>query len=196
MSVRRLRDENLPFLDEVTEHRSIEDASAGAFKEPKPLSPVLIAQPQDLDGLINFLWKMRDELECDDAGLLIGMAYDLVHRTGGVAFIIKAPKIEASLGLRIERTTPLSRHYLLRSVWNLVHPERRDTGYARSLMVTAKDFAERLGHPILFEEVVPSRMSAPRPKKPIEIFGPKIKLCSRHLGLTKVVFTTAETSIV
>jgi hypothetical protein len=148
--------------------------------QPKPISEVSVAGLRDHDDLMRFLDQVRDELIVDDADLLSEIAAALVSRNNGVAFIVRGQSdpIEASLGLILTRMSPLSRRYQLLSAWNLVLPEhRRRSGHAKSLLIAAKAFAERMGMPIFFEE-------AGTPD------SPKGKLCSRHLSLVRVVFST------
>ena len=149
-------------------------------RQPKPVSPVDLATPADFEDLVRFLRMMREEIVCDD-DLLISAIEALVNRHGGVAFVVRGDgrePIEASMGLCFVRVSPLSWAYRMQSVWNLVLPEKRArTGHLKSLLLAAKVLALRSGIPAVIDE-----WGAPD--------LPKNKLCSRHLSLVRVMFST------
>lgn len=149
-----------------------------AQKPPRPPSDVSFAGPTDLDALLLFLADVREEIDggrVEDI-LIADFARDLVNRIGGVALIVRgAGGIEASLGLRAEH--PLfSRAHYLRAVWNVVAPEARLTGHARSLLVEGRKFADSLGRQLLIEELTP------------DMAGGKTKLVARHLRPVGTLF--------
>ena len=149
---------------------------------PRPFSPTLVARGADFDELRDFLIRLRAELACDDEALLTDAVGDLVHCRGGIAWLIRSAdrwhSVEASLGLYFTRLSPFSRQYRLRSIWNIVAPERRnDSGHAKSLLRAAELFADRVGVPALIEDdYVPG----------------KHKLYTRHFGVVRVSYSTAS----
>ncbi len=149
-----------------------------AQKLPRPLSDVSFAGPSDLDALLAFLDGVREEIDGGQVedGLIAQLARDLVNRVGGVAFVVRGTDgIEASLGLRAEH--PLfSRSHYLRAVWNVVAPEARLTGHARSLLVEGRKFADSLGRRLLIEELTPDTAAG------------KTKLVARHLRQVGALF--------
>jgi|SRR5215469_1396541 len=152
-------------------------------RKPKPVSPVDLATSADFEDLVRFLKMMRDEIVCDDDDLLMAMIAALANRHGGVAFVVRGDgkePIEASMGLYFARVSPLSRQYRMLSVWNLVLPEKRArTGHAKSLILSAKTLASQLGTPAIIDEWGSPDL-------------PKNKLCSRHLSLVRVMFSTED----
>lgn len=150
-----------------------------SYKPPRPLSPVEYARPVDLDDLVWFLRSVRDEIEGGrvDDDLMVALATDLVRCKGGVALIVRGQYgVEASLGLRFDRPE-LSRADHLRSVWNVVAPEaRQSTGHARSLLLHARNFADSMRLPLIMEEYTDDLASG------------KAKLVARHLKTAGAVF--------
>jgi GNAT superfamily N-acetyltransferase len=132
----------------------------------------------DYDDLLRFLFEVKDEVDEGRAeeDLIAALVKDFTHRVGGIALIIRGDSgIEASLGIKIERPM-LSRSHYLRSVWNVVLPEARLTGHARSLLIAARQFADEIGRPILLEEWTP------------QIDAPKARLVSRHFKTAGAIF--------
>lgn len=150
-----------------------------ATRPPRPLSPVVCAQPQDLEDLVWFLRSVRDEIDGGrvEDDLMVALADKLVRRYAGVALIVRgAYGVEASLGMRFNRTE-FSRADHLRTVWNVVAPEaRQSTGHARSMLIHARSFADTIGLPLVIEEYSP------------DLEAGKMKLLGRHLKTAGAVF--------
>ena len=147
-------------------------------KPPRPLSPVDLAGPNDLDALLEFLAAVRDEIDGGRVELevMATIARELVNRVRGVAFIVRGPfGVEASLGLRAESPL-LSRTHHLRSTWYVVAPEARATGHAKSLLLEGQKLAASIGRPLLIEELTP------------DIANGKAALIGRHLKTAGTVF--------
>ena len=147
-------------------------------RSPRPLSDVAYAGPDDLEGLIAFLYGVRDEIDGGRAeqDLIADLAHELTHRIRGVAFIVRGPLgIEASLGLRADRTL-LSRVHFLRATWLVVAPEARRTGHAKSLLIKGREFAVSMGRPLIVEEFTPDMADG------------KVKLVGRHLEQAGALF--------
>lgn len=148
-------------------------------RPPRPLSPVAYAQAHDLDDLVWFLRSVRDEIDGGrvEDDLMVEWVRNLVHRVDGVAMIVRGQYgVEASIGLKFDH--PLfSRAHHLRTVWNVVAPEaRQTTGHARSLLVHARGFADSIGLPLVIEEFTDDLESG------------KAKLVARHMKTAGAVF--------
>ncbi len=152
-----------------------------AQKAPRPLSDVTYAGPDDLEPLLTFLREVRDEIDGGrvEEDLLRDLAEQLTHRVKGVALVVRGPYgIEASMGLRAEQ--PLfSRVHYLRAVWNVVAPEARGTGHAKSLLIKGREFADGLGRPLWAEEYG------------IDLASGKMALIGRHMRQAGAIFRYA-----
>lgn len=147
-------------------------------KAPRPLSPVSYAGPDDLEPLLIFLQRLRGELEGGRAeeDLVIELARDLVERRGGIVLVVRGlTEIEASMGLLAMRSI-FSRSFFFRAVWNVVTPEARSTGHARSLLLEARRFADSVGRMLWIDEMTPNPESG------------KAKLIGRHLPQAGAMF--------
>ena len=151
----------------------------GSLSEPKPLSEVRYAGPEDLEDLLRFLDVMRDEIDggrVDDSDLLADTAHDLVNRLRGVVIIAPGPVgVEGSLGLVAERPR-FSRTHYLRAVWFVVGRIYRSSGHAKSLLLKAREFSDQVGRPLLIEECN------------LDMVSPKIILLARHVRPSGTLF--------
>lgn len=163
---------------ELARHLRPEKSKGPSQIPPRPMSEVSYAAPDDVDALVAFLGDVRDEIAGGEADfdLLSAVARELAHRVHGVALVVRgAQGIEASMGLRAERHL-LSRSHYLHAVWNVVSPDARATGHAKSLLIEGRKFAESIGRPLLIEELTP------------DITNGKAKLIARHLNQTGAIF--------
>jgi DNA-binding MarR family transcriptional regulator len=161
-------------------------ATGIARRPPRPLENVEVAAEADYDGLMVFLSEVRTEIGdgCAVDGLLLGdLARSLTRRDGGIVFVIKGQRgIEGSLGIQFARPW-YTRQFRLQSVWNVVLPEfRGTTAHARSLLIEAQKFADRLGRALVLEELTQRLLET----KAID--DPKLRLCGRNLRPAGMIF--------
>lgn len=165
--------------------------------KPRPLSPVSHAEPQDIEDLFAFLKSVRGQIgdgDVDDE-LLASAAWALSSCDGGTALVIRGARgIEGSLGLLADRQ-PLSRTHFLRAIWLVVAPEALLTGHARSLVLSAMDFANRLGRPLIIEEFSNPDVFASRRTKEYGLrfshIDGRVRFLCRHMRPTGVIFSNA-----
>jgi hypothetical protein len=155
-------------------------------KPPRPFSEVSAATPEDCPDLVYFLRSVREEIgdgEVEDS-LVVALAEALTHRQGGIAFVVKGQRgIEASLGIRFDRPW-YTQQFRLFGVWNVVDPMlRATTGHAKSLLVEAQRFADKIGRPLRLEELTL------RPFETKSINDPKLRLCGRNLKPAGMIFS-------
>lgn len=149
-----------------------------AQRPPRPFSVVDIATAADTDDLVWFLRSVADEIDGGSAedDLMVAYAKQLANRDGGMALIVRGPRgIEASMGILFVRPL-LSRNYFLQTMWHRVLPEARLTGHAKSLLVEARRYADRIGRRLVMIEYAEA------------IDAPTIRLCARHLSVAGAVF--------
>lgn len=155
-----------------------------AQKAPRPLSKVDWARPDDAEALITFLYSVRSEIDrgmFDDAEMET-VARELANLDHGVAFIVRGPDgIEASLGLKAIKAT-LSRTRRLHVAWFAVLPGARLTGHAKSLLLTARSYADRLGRHLVAEESLSGD-------------EPKTRLVARHIPPSGHIFSYAPAAL-
>lgn len=156
--------------------------------KPKPPSEVITAKLSDIDDLITFLCRLRNEIDDGEIeqDILVSHAINMVKRRDGIVFIVRGKRgIEGSLGIRFERKS-LTRAYHLQIVWNIVAPAARQTGHASSLLKTAIEFANALDRRIY--------LNAPRfHPQMVELRAavepsPKVRLYSRHFHIAGRIF--------
>lgn len=152
-----------------------------------PLSLVSFASPGDDEALRMFLHQMRDELGVVDDEVLDEVVRDLTQHSGGAALIVRGDdgddRIKASLGLKMAQMT-LSRKHVLSMIWFGVLPEfRRSTGHAKSLLLAARELADKLGRPLIKEWIDPNQSNIPQ-----------AKLIARHIPMagSLYIYTPAE----
>lgn len=154
----------------ITDAAENADAMAKGRRPPRPLTPIDVATPDDALDLFYFLrylrWEIGDGLVDDEAMRL--MVARMANRDEGVAFLVRGPGgIEASLGIALERPWWSTTHNL-RVMWSIVAPEfRARGGHARSLLLRALEFSNRVGRPLVHAELAD------------EMETPKIRLCHR-----------------
>jgi hypothetical protein len=162
-------------------------ASPGG-RAPVECSATTIAQAADYAELMCFLLPLRDEIDDGtvDPDLLAEIVESLTNRIAGLAFIVRGPtSIEASLGLLFEKASPLSRHYRVRCIWNVVAPEARKTGHAKGLLAAATRFADQLERPFyLIMPTTPRQIEISPALEP----SAKIRFCARHMAVAGTVF--------
>lgn len=139
---------------------------------------VRIATPDDRTGLVTLLRMMHAEngtATLSDDKMFAMLDRGLRRERGIVGVVENNGKIVASVGL-FTGTWWYSDDFLIEDFWNFVHPEHRQSSYAKELISFGKRFSENLGIPLIMGVLSTDRTEA------------KVRLYGRQIPFAGAIF--------